>query len=619
MKLYDMSWWEKPETKEDSTLCARVFQTVEQIEKDQAAVHEANERHARLYQGYTPPGLGFHKPVLRRDYNKYLVTKNIVKSVCDTATSLVAKTRPKATFVTDGADWRVQRKAELLDMAMVGAFTKAKVHTKWQKAFRDATIFGTGVIKLIPDEVAGFVDVERVVVDEIVVDEKEFFTRDGDPWNIYHVRIMARAALKKMFPKHAAALDDPSKQKRVQWAEHKSLSDSSIVVIEAWHRAKGGGKGRHVIVTENVTLFDGNWEHDWFPFVFMHWCEPISGFYGQGLAELLCGRQMNINEIYRFIRRAQELIVVPRVFVDSANSLLKSHLTNEVGAVIPTRGGKPPTFYTPQALTQEIYRWLNGLEDGGYDEAGISTASASNRLPAGIESAPSQREYSYKEGQRFAPVSQRYEDAFIETATKMIHFYKTMNKKAGVKSTFINNNFMRQIEWKDVDLENDQYEIRVEASSIETLSPSARMQTVIELSQTGWIEEMEGRRLMGHPDLIASDRLNTASIRYAEWVAGQLSDGVAADELVPDGATEDILETYKHVRASYLMKKMSTKVGPLDSVLEEHVKWLMYAKEELAKAAPPPMPAGPPGIPSEPMMPEAPMMPQDANLLKQGM
>ena len=121
-------------------------------------------------------------------------------------------------------------------------------------------------------------------------------------------------------------------------------------------------------------------------------------FYGQGLAELLCGRQLNINSLYRFIRRGHELTIVPRVFVDTSNSLIKSQLTNEIGTIIPTRGGKAPTFYTPQAFTSELYNWLNTLERGGFDEAGISMMSAANQLPQGIESAPAQREYSYKEG-----------------------------------------------------------------------------------------------------------------------------------------------------------------------------------------------------------------------------
>lgn len=608
-------WWDKKKCN-DEALSKRIFETVQDIEAEQGDIHDANERHARLYQGYTPPGLGFRNPVRRRDYAKYLVTKNITRSMCDTATSLIAKTRPKATFITDGADWKVQRKAELLDQAMVGAFTKADVWRKFPKMFRDSTIFGTGCIKLVNMKEDGFVDIERVVIDEVVVDEREHCTRDGDPWNIYHVRIIDKEVLKAMFPSKAKAINDikPTNGSNSGFGKYKVVTESSLVVIEAWHRAAGGGEGRHTITIDGLVLRDEDWKYDWFPFVFFHWCEPISGFYGQGLAEQLCGRQMNINEVYRFIRRAHQLILVPRVFVDASNTLLKTQLDNEIGSIIPTRGGKPPTFYTPQALHSEIYRWLETLEQGGYDEAGISPYSASNQLPAGIESAPAQRELTYKEGARFAPVSQRYEDAFVELAKKMLAFYKEMPKKT--KITFANNKFMRKINWGDVDMENDQYEIRIAASSIESLSPASRQQAVIELSQTGWVTEQEGRRLLGHPDLIANDRLNTATIRYAEWVVMQLCDGVAASEVRPEGTIEDVEETARHVRASWMTLKMSKTDGgdaELESVMEQHIVWLDYAKEEIAKAAPPM-----PGMPSQPVAPPAPMMPNDASLLMQG-
>jgi hypothetical protein len=46
----------------------------------------------------------------------------VVRSVCDTATALIAKFRPKPTFVTDGADWDVQQMAMDLDRFMVGAY-----------------------------------------------------------------------------------------------------------------------------------------------------------------------------------------------------------------------------------------------------------------------------------------------------------------------------------------------------------------------------------------------------------------------------------------------------------------------------------------------------------------
>lgn len=608
-------WWDRK--LKDKALAEAVFGAVEDIEKDQGDLHEANERHAKLYQGYSPSGLGFSNKTRRRDYRKYQVTKNIIKSVCDTATALIGKTRPKATFSTDGGDWKVQRRARLLDQAMVGAFDKAKLHAKAQKAFRDATIFGTGVWKLIPE--TGFVDVERILSDELVVDEDEYLTREGDPYNIYHVKVMHKEALKEKYPKCAKEIDKADGQGPSKWMSYRDIKPGYCVVIEAHHRKEGGGAGLHVIAVRNQVLFKEDWDHDFFPYVSFHWSEPISGFYGQGLAELLAARQVNIDNLYKFIKRAQDLILVPRVYVDAANQMMKFHLNNEIGAVIPTRGGKAPTFYTPQALTQECYNWLNTLESGGYDEAGVSMMTAANQLPKGIESAPAQREYSYKEGERFAPVSQRYENAFIETAWKMAQFYKEM--KHTTKVSFFSNRFMKQLNWKDVDLINDQYEIKIQASSWDSMSPAARKQSAIELAQTGWIDRAEGRRLLAHPDLVRSDQLNNASIERAEYVVMCLTDGHKAVSIAPDGAVEDVMENYKHVRASWnMLSQYKDKDDELLEVLDEHLIYLKLC-EEILQTKPPvnqstPMDPTQVGIPpTQPMNPMGPAMPQDANMV----
>ena len=601
----------------DKRLASVLFDTVERIERSQEAIHTANIRHAKLYQGYIPPGFGSKSKVLTRDIEHYKVTKNIVRSVCDTATALIGRVRPKATFSTDGADWSLQQRAELLDLAMVGAFRKANVWAKMQRAFRDATILGSSAIKLVIKSKKGFVDVERVLIEDIIVDEQEYQTRDGDPFNVFQVKVVDKNVLLKQFPKSADLIKKAAAHDTIKWGGYRDVASDKVLIVEAWHREEGGGEGRHVIACKEGVLFDGGWKYDWFPFVFFHWSEPISGFYGQGLAELLCGRQLNINSLYRFIRRGHELTIVPRVFVDTSNSLIKSQLTNEIGTIIPTRGGKPPTFYTPQAFTSELYNWLNTLERGGFDEAGISMMSAANQLPQGIESAPAQREYSYKEGQRFAPVSQRFEDAYTELALKMVIFYKELNRTNGgsTKVTFSNNKFMRSIPWKDVDMENDQYEIHIDASSMDTLSPAGRIQSVIELSQTGWIDRPEGRALLRHPDLVAADEIDNAGVKWAKFVAMKIGQGADWRDYAPDGAVEDVYENYRTVRAQLTRVRQG---GGSRELIDSHLQYLKACEEILNTKPPQPAPQGPAeaGAPTtQPMSPMGPAMPQDANMM----
>jgi len=115
-------WWDKQI--KDQRLADAIHCAVEDIEKEQYDIHEAHERHAKLYQGFSPPGLGFQQASRRRDYNKNQVTKNIIKSVCDTATSIVGRTRPKATFVLMVVTGRRKPELSYLTRAFLGHLTK---------------------------------------------------------------------------------------------------------------------------------------------------------------------------------------------------------------------------------------------------------------------------------------------------------------------------------------------------------------------------------------------------------------------------------------------------------------------------------------------------------------
>src|SRR6202012_2417346 len=155
------------------------------------------------------------------------------------------------------------------------------------------------------------------------------------------------------------------------------------------------------------------------------------------------------------------------------------------------------TFQTVQVVPPEVYKWLNELEQGGYEDEGISQVSAQNQLPPGIESAPARPGDNFKGGQRFAPVSQRWEHAVaVDAAKKMTAMYKHHAEHSGSspKVRWADRRTIHEMTWPDLDL--DACVIRPEASSLETLSPASRYQAALELSQTGWITPNEGRDLI---------------------------------------------------------------------------------------------------------------------------
>jgi hypothetical protein len=545
----DLPWWELPRKKAgepNEELALKVIQTCQDIERRQSGIFDGNRRHAKLYAGYLPQSMAWGASATSNVRAPFETTKAVVRSLCDTATALIVRSRPKASFVTDGADWETQLQAEDLDQFTVAQYEQGGLYQVAPRSFHDSTVFGTGGWKYCPSGSGDNfkLDYERVLIDDIVVDEDE--CRESlDPQNVYHRMPIRKAALiAKYAPSDSAAHRDLrfrlNSNSNQGWPT-RYVPPGRVVVVEATH-VDGDGNNRRVLAANGVVLRDQAWPFDFHPYTWLWWAPPISGFYGDGIAYRQLGRQQRITYMYRWIQRCHDLFATPRAWIDPAGGPPTMQMSNEIGQVIMAR--RPPVFEQKQVVPPEVYNWLNELEQGGYEDEGISQVSAANMLPPGLESAPAQREYSFKEGQRFAPVSQRWENAIAsDTARKTIAFFRHNfeNTKARPAVKWANRRFVHAIKWPDLD--EKCYVIRPEASSLDALSPSARTQSALELAQTGWISPAEGRALVAHPDLRESDDLGTAGETYAKMVLQRLRKGehVVVDEYADPAALDRIV------------------------------------------------------------------------------
>ena len=484
-----------------------------------------------------------------------------------------------------------------LDRFMVGAFAVGKVYPAASRGFHDTTVFGTGGWKLVPSGKGKTFRVmaEHFLIDDLVVDEEEC-RDDLEPVNTYHRTPMSAARLIKQY---ASGKDAASKERKQailaakgkvtgSWVGQRQIPSNRCMVIEAIHVDPDGGPGRRVVAVEGCILEDQEWEFPWHPYVILHWTLPLSGFYGDGIVYRQYGRQQRITYMYRWVQKCHDQFATPRAWVDPMGGPPVMQMSNEIGAVVSSR--KPPVFQTQQVVPPEVYRWIDNLERGGFEDEGISQASASNQLPPGLESAPAQREYSFKEGSRFAPVSQRWEQAVaVETAKKMIAMYRAafVADGEGARMEWADRGLRETLDWADVNLDTEAYQIRAEASSLESLSPSSRTQAAIELSQTGWITPAEGRALLGHPDLEKSDQIGSSPRRYALWVLRKLLRG----ESVAVNENANLAELDAVVRGGYL--DAITRNCPPD--IQANLEMYLEELSELMK--PPPMAPGGPGAP----------------------
>ena len=425
------------------------------------------------------------------------LTLNIIKSVVDALRSRISDQRPRANFQTANGDYSLQKRAKNLTLYMDGLFDKLKVYPKAQLAFLHACLFGTGFIKL------GIVD-EEIVCDvvfpwEIVVPMDEAIY--GEPRQLHQKKFIHRDVLTAMFPDKEKEITAaaPAKMNSRSYAE----SNSIILVIESWHlqSSKDSKDGKHCITLENCTLVSEEYEDSDFPFVMLRYDVPPMGYFGVSLTNELTGLQLQINKTLRLIQRSQEAISVPRFLIDSATQIKAESINNEIGSIIRYTG-KEPSVKTFTAVNPEVNVHLSFMIQQAYNIAGVSELAAQAKKPSGLNSGAALREFNDQQSQRFSLTNQSYETFFLDIANKLTLISAELYKgKKNVQVTLKSNKFIDKIDWKDIEIEKDSYNIRAFPTSILPSTPAGKMQMVTELVQNGFLDKDSALALLDFPDV----------------------------------------------------------------------------------------------------------------------
>lgn len=444
-------------------------------------------------------------------YDALSLKYNVIKSCIDAAASKVAKSRPRVQFLTTDGDYKQQRNAEKLTQYMDGLFHQLNAYETAQEVFRDACVFGLGVLKVAHDGQSPVL--ERVLPSEIIVNPNEALY--GKPRNYYQVKQVDRYVLIDQFPEFEAQI------LLAQSSDPLRLGEGDLIsVYEAWNL-----NGKHVIAIQGQDLLNEKIEIKEPPFIFFRWSQQLIGFYGVGIAEELLGIQTEINDILCKIQKSLDLVAVPRVYIESGSKIEVNQITNDIGAIVEY-SGQMPNFSTAQALTPEVYAHLDRLVNKAYEITGISQLSASSRKPSGLDSGVALREFQDIESERFSLVSQRWERVFVSVAEKLIEATQAL-VDSGVKPKVkvAKSRFVSEIKWKELKWESDAFILQPFASSLLPTTPAGKLQKVIELMDRGLLSQAEGKRLLEFPDL-KSVSLNSPFEDAMSMIENALEEGV---------------------------------------------------------------------------------------------
>jgi hypothetical protein len=266
-----------------------------------------------------------------------------------------------------------------------------------------------------------------------------------------------------------------------------------------------------LVTVEGVIDDQPVWKKDSFPFVFFNYSDPWLGYFGQGIGTQLFGTQLSLQRILYTISRAITLVGVPRVFIDQHSKVTKTSQNNEIGVLI-TYSGNKPSYEVAPCNAPELYDERDKLISYGFQETGVSAMQATSQKPDGLDSGAAIRSYDDIATDRFASVSKKWDNVFIDLAYKMVDCAKDIAEREGSYSTvYPNKDGTKEVDLPKASLLQDPFVIKCFSESQLPRTPAGRIAMITEQVQAGMLTLKEGRRLMRFPDTEQNERLANAS------------------------------------------------------------------------------------------------------------
>lgn len=437
-------------------------------------------------------------------------TMSVITSCVDTLVSRLTQSRPKPIFLGDNTDYKQRNLAKHFNQFIAGELYQTKAYELGATILRDASVLGTGVIKILED-MDNRVALERRLNIELLDDPNDSFY--GSPRQLYEVKLVERSVLLERFPKYRSNIENAEQAFPDNSAESAKTVSDLVLVAEGWRLPSGpkANDGLHAIGCTSGPLFDEPYKKQKFPFVFLDYAPRMIGLWAQGLPERQMGTQMEINKLLMTISNSINLVGVPRVFVEDGSKVVKAQLNNAIGSIVTYRGTKPSYEVAP-CVPAELYDQLQRLILYAYQQEGISQLTASSQKPSGLSSGEALRQYDDIQADRFAALNKRYDNMYIDLTYQIIDKAKDIAERDGKYETvYPGKDGTRKIDLPAVKTLEDPFVIQCYDMSSLPKDPAGRSQRIVEFMQAGIYSQQEGRRLLNFSDTEQIDKLAVAA------------------------------------------------------------------------------------------------------------
>lgn len=521
------TWW----TAEEGKVHQRLLPYVQKIDQNQV---DQFDLFALLDALYDPNGAAAR--VAPKEWSNSIrqMSENAIQANVNTVRAMVAVLEVRSRFLTDGASWSVARRAKLTEGYAEEMGKRYKRAQACDTAFFDATLKGTGLVKVFADEDYQ-IHVEPMLIDNVVVDDNEC-SNGAQPRSLHYRQLdRDRDQLLQQFPDKKREINKA--KGRNGWgarlARHRPdplaiETRNDVFVVESWRLPMGveGSEhyvpGVHAIVVDGADLLVEPWTKPRFPIAGMRWNPRRSSFYGISLGELIIGWQRIINKRGWHMEKVLDLLAMPTTFGTLADTVLRVQET-AIGRYVPMKG-PPPTTTVPIVVGDEIANDLARAGAGAFRETGVSQMAATATKPGGLDSGVAIREWRDTGTDRFSAQEKAYERLNLDVDLLILDTCKELGSKAPTMSKR-SRWAPRVIEWDDVDYTD--IEVQISAASTLPRSSAGREQTILEFVQAGIFSQDEARTLLKHPDIDKIISLYTAAREAIEMDLEGIEEGHA--------------------------------------------------------------------------------------------
>lgn len=451
-----------------------------------------------------------------------------------------AKQRPKATWLTKGADYknRVQAKYQTRFCEGLNHQAQGRYSNTWDLALaclRDAAIGEGGVIVVEPKATRQVVQRSRAFSWEYFYDPHE--AEKGNPRECWRRRKIKRWGLIDQHDRRrtdilAASLHaDDAEEAKEDSTEYCSL-------YEYWHLPNDKGEGGIYVATVSGArkpLIRRKWRWQNFPHAHLSWVPNRVGMWSEPAVERMARIQEMLNDTV--LRVARNVRILSGGFIDIENDAYDAHAFEAPNGMQVNKrknGAQPATITMPSPFNQLVLQWADWLHGKAFEQAQVSELNASGRVEAGITAAVAMRTRNDLQSELFLPMARAYEQLFCDIAIRDVQAARDLDDQGvDLKAGYERNGVMRMIEWSTVKAEDeDLFEVTVQAASSLEDTLAGRRQLITEWVQGGAMSPERGAQLLSdeNPDPTSLSKRMQAQQRYMDRIIEDMLD-VAPDEV----------------------------------------------------------------------------------------